>query len=144
MTNYTNRLKQDHKEEIRLLKASQRAMTSNQDGALQLEHANQTVKNLSKQIDQQTLLIQNLQTDSKNHEMHLKAQTERFEIELLNNQKQCLKLKDDYKEFIDKLQARLDSAKVEALREREQYNEKISQAEIHASEFKAKVNQIQT
>lgn len=35
--------------------------------------------------------------------MHLKAQTERFEIELLNNQKQCLKLKDDYKEFIDKL-----------------------------------------
>lgn len=48
-------------------------------------------------------MIQNLQTDSKNHEMHLKAQTERFEIELLNNQKQCLKLKDDYKEFIDKL-----------------------------------------
>ena len=76
--------------------------------------------------------------------MHLKAQTERFEIELLNNQKQCLKLKDDYKEFIDKLQARLDSAKVDALREREQYNEKISQAEYIAAEFKAKVNQIQT
>lgn len=34
MTNYTNRLKQDHKEEIRLLKASQKAANSNQDGGL--------------------------------------------------------------------------------------------------------------
>ncbi len=52
MTNYTQRLKQDHKEEIKTIKASQKNMTSNQDGALQLEHANLTVKNLSKQIDQ--------------------------------------------------------------------------------------------
>ncbi len=76
--------------------------------------------------------------------MHLKAQTERFEIELLNNQKQCLKLKDDYKEFIDRLQARLDSAKVESLRERELYNEKITYSESTTAEFKAKVTQLQT
>ena len=76
--------------------------------------------------------------------MHLKAQTERFEIELLNNQKQCLKLKDDYKEFIDRLQTRLDSAKVEALRERELYNEKITYSESTTAEFKAKVTQLQT
>jgi hypothetical protein len=76
--------------------------------------------------------------------MHLKAQTERFEIELLNNQKQCLKLKDDYKEFIDRLQTRLDSAKVEALRERELYNEKITYSENTTAEFKAKVTLLQT
>ena len=51
MTNYTQRLKQDQKEELRLLKASQKSLNSNNDGALQLEHANETIKNLSKQID---------------------------------------------------------------------------------------------
>lgn len=51
MTNYTQRLKQDHKEELKLLKASQKSLNSNNDGALQLEHANETIKNLSKQID---------------------------------------------------------------------------------------------
>lgn len=34
MTNYTNRLKQDHKEEIRLIQASQRSQSSNKDGEL--------------------------------------------------------------------------------------------------------------
>lgn len=34
MTNYTQRLKQDHKEELKLLKASQKSLNSNNDGAL--------------------------------------------------------------------------------------------------------------
>ncbi len=55
-----------------------------------------------------------------------------------------MKLKDDYKEFIDKLQSRLDLAKVEALRERELYNEKITQSENVAAEFRAKVHELQS
>jgi hypothetical protein len=51
-------------------------------------------------------------------------------------------LKDDYKEFIDKLQSRLDLAKVEALRERELYNEKITQSENVTAEFRAKVHEL--